>query len=363
MRRKPRDILVVLACIGLATSVGCKESETGGDEQKDTGITRTRLRGPVNLTVQSDRGRASIAERFKITITVEAEDRVDVIMPEFGESLGTFAIRDFREKSARPIENGKRRWWQEYDIDCDLSGKYTIDPIAVKFVDRRKQSRAQAPPTTATASQPGATNEVRTDSFELEVTSLLEGEFDPEKIRDVKGPVELPRPPRRWYGWWIAGAVVGLILLILLIRWILRRRRRGPKIVQIPPHQWATEQLRQLIDEDLLGQDQVKPFYYRLNGIVRQYIELRFELTAPEMTTEEFLATLRDNDRLSAGHKGVLEPFMSACDMVKYAKYQPGREEIEQVFATARDFIDQTAERGKEVATTEVDAEIRESAA
>lgn len=364
MHRWPRNIPVLAACVGLTCLVGCGKKPAGdGKDKKDTGITRTNLRGPVKLTVRCDRSRASIAERFKVTIEVEAEDHVDVTMPEFGKSLGAFSIRDFHESSARPIEGGKRRWRQEYEIDSDLSGTYTIQPIAVRFVDRRKEARAQVQPTTTAASQPGITNGVSTDAFELEVTSLLEGEFDPEKIRDVKGPVELPVPPRRRHEWWIAGGVAVLIAAVLLLIWIRKRRRRGPRMLRIPPHQWAMEQLQQLINEDLLGKEEIKPFYYRLNAIVRQYIELRFELMAPEMTTEEFLGTLRDSDALSGVHKEVLQPFMAACDMVKYARYRPGREEIEQVFATARDFIDQTADRGKDVATAVVDEAVRESAA
>jgi hypothetical protein len=207
------------------------------------------------------------------------------------------------------------------------------------------------------------TGQLSTEPFELEVTSLLEGQFDPQKFRDVKGPVELPAPAARWY-WWLLGGVAAaaiiIVLVVLLLRW---RRGRGPKTIRIPPHQWAREQLRALIDEDLLGRDLIQSFYYQLNGIVRQYIELRFSLTAPEMTTQEFLEALRDSDRLAAEHKGLLERFMAACDMVKYARYQPGKQEIEQVFATARDFIEQTAERGKEVASAAEDAEIQESAA
>ncbi len=364
MRRRTCDILIVLVGAALAIAPGCGKDGTDADGQpKDEGIKRTALRGPVVLTVKTDRSTATIAERFRLTVTVEADDGVDVIMPEFGESLGAFSIRDFQETSARPIEGGKRRWQQAYQIDCDLSGKYQVEPIRATFVDRRKAPPRPSGTTTSPASQPGIAGEVSTEPFELEVTSLLEGQFDPEKFRDVKGPVEMPEPPSRWY-WWAmgitAGAIAVIVVLVILIR---RRRRRGPKILRIPPHQWAVEQLQQLLDEDLLGQDRIQAFYYRLNAIVRQYIELRFELMAPEMTSEEFLEALRRSDRLDAGHKEPLERFMAACDPVKYARYLPGRDEVEQVFATARDFIDQTSERGTEVPAPSPDEDNRQESA
>lgn len=364
MQSRLGNVIVLIGCVTVVIAPGCtKRQADQADKKEDAGIARTALRGPVKLAVKTDRSQATIAERFRLTITVEADDGVDVTMPQFGASLGALSIRDFTETSARPIEGGKRRWRQEYEIDCDLSGKYEVKPITVTFVDRRKDTLARARRTTTAASQPGVTGQVNTDPFELEVTSLLEGQFDPTEFRDVKGPAELPVPPVRW-PWWVLGGVAGtVVIVVLVVMLIRRRRRRGPKVARIPPHEWAMAQLQQLIDDDLLGQELIQPFYYRLNAIVRQYIELRYELMAPEMTTEEFLDTLRTSDRLAAGHKGLLERFLAACDMVKYACYRPGGTEIEEVFAAARDFIDQTTERGKAAAPVADDVEMQESAA
>lgn len=364
MRCRQYEPVILVACACLAGASGCKkgQSESPG-ERKDTGITRTALRGPVKLTVQTDRSRATIAERFVVTVSVEADDGVDVTMPEFGESLGAFAIRDFSDTSARPIEGGKRRWQQRYEVDCELSGTYTVEPIAVTFVDRRAASVKRAASTSQPTSQAGVQGSLTAESFELEVTSLLEGEFDPTAFRDVKGPAEIPVPPSRWY-WWVVGIGLGTIVVAVAIVLLVRRRRgRGPDILRIPPHQWGMEQLQALVDEDLIGQGQIQAFYYRLNGIVRQYIELRFELMAPEMTTEEFLDALRNSDLLAPGHKELLERFMTACDMVKYARYQPGTEEIEAVFAAARDFIEQTTENGRRGTSARSGQAMQESAA
>ncbi len=350
MRRARRDILIVLAGGLLACGSGCAKDEAATSaEPNDTGITRTEIRGPVKLTVKTDRSRASIAERFTLTITAEAEDGVDVEMPEFGESLGELTIRDFRDVEGRPIEGGKRRWKQIYEIDAELSGTYKVKPITVEFVDRRKETLRTAPPTTSPTSQPGVRAGLTAEGFELEVTSLLEGEFDPTQFRDVKPPAEIPEPPSRWYAW-VIGGFAGLGVLVVIVVLLARRLRgRGPKEITVSPHEWAMDRLQALIDEDLIGQGQVQEFYYRLNAILRQYIELRFGLMAPEMTTEEFLDALRTSDALRPDHKESLERFLAACDLVKYARYEPGSDEVEQVFATARDFIEQTTEPGKRV--------------
>ncbi len=355
MRLGCRHILTFLLCAGVLAAPGCKKAPPApSGQQKDNGIARTAVRGPVTLTVRSDRSKATIAEKFTLTISAVAEDGVDVTMPQFADSLGAFAVRDFRQDEARPIEGQRRKWEQTYQIDCDLSGKYTIDSVTVTFNDRRKQPGHRPTSTMATTTQAAIVSQVSTEPFELEVTSLLEGQYDPNRFYDVKGPVTLPQGATRW-SWWVFGGIVLAAALaaaaVLLIR---RRRRKGPFTVQIPPDQWAMEELQRLIDDDLVGRGDIQGFYYRLNAIVRQYIEFRFMLMAPEMTTEEFLETLRQSDRLGTDHKALLEGFLTACDPVKYARYLPEKTEIEQVFNAARDLIVQTT-RGSRAATAPLD--------
>ena len=184
-----------------------------------------------------------------------------------------------------------------------------------------------------------------TDEFILTVTSLVEGEFDPRVFRDVKGPVGLPAD-RTWaWAWWTGGVLVGTLLLIAAMVMLVRRIGREPPEVIIPAHEWAFEQLKLLIDEELVEGGMVHEFYYRLSMIVRQYIELRFDLTAPEWTTQEFLVEVQRSLKLPVEYRSNLGNFLTACDEVKYALYEPASDEIETAFNAARDFVDHSAER------------------
>ena len=122
----------------------------------------------------------------------------------------------------------------------------------------------------------------------------------------------------------------------------MRRRRRPERRRLVAPHDWAFDELRALIDEQLIEQGQVQEFFYRLSEITRMYIELRFGLMAAEQTTEEFLADAQSSSALSAEHKRLLADFLQACDLVKFARYEPGNEEIERAFSSTRDFVEQT---------------------
>ena len=67
-------------------------------------------------------------------------------------------------------------------------------------------------------------------------------------------------------------------------------------------------------------------------AVVRQYLENRFGLQAPEMTTEEFLHIAAsvpvDDSTLLQDHREPLRDFLTECDLVKFAKYGPDEEQM-----------------------------------
>ena len=86
-------------------------------------------------------------------------------------------------------------------------------------------------------------------------------------------------------------------------------------------------------------------FYNRIQDILRRYIEARFGIMAPERTTEEFIRELKNSrNQVLRRHDGLLEVFLKHCDMVRFATYAPGRQEIQATFNSCKEFILATAE-------------------
>ncbi len=342
LRSQSTAELAAIVCAALL--VGCsKQGAPSPAAPASKPITKTATRGPVTLTVQVDKDTITIAEKLHWTITAEAEDGVEVELPAFGEDVKDLVIHDFTDESAVPTPNGRRRWRQRYELDSLVSGEYRLPEVKATFTDGRQ------PTLDRHAGEP-IVGELAVEPIEVKITSLLEGTFDPTNFHDIKSPVALPEPVSHAWIWWTAGAATclgGLIALMLAVR---RRRRRGPSTVTVPPHQWAFAELERLIEDDLIAAGDVHEFYFRLTDIVRIYIERRFQLAAPEQTSEEFLETMRGNSVLSAEHQALLIEFLRAADLVKFARYEPGKQEVERAFNSARDFIDETAERRKEVA-------------
>ena len=162
-------------------------------------------------------------------------------------------------------------------------------------------------------------------------------------LRDIKGPVYFSSD----YSLLIILAVlVILAILVFLTRYFLKKRTVSRKSrLSIPTrsaHEIAYEALKSLLSKKFPQQGKVKEYYFELSNIARHYIENRFRLKAPEMTTEEFLFSLKESDILSGTYKNLLKKFLNLCDIVKFAKYAPNEEAIEKSFKITKKFVDET---------------------
>ena len=63
------------------------------------------------------------------------------------------------------------------------------------------------------------------------------------------------------------------------------------------------------------------------------------------MTTEEFLATTAGDGRLGEEVSRELQQFLQACDMVKYARLEPGPDQPNRLMQSAIGFVDRTCQR------------------
>ena len=156
----------------------------------------------------------------------------------------------------------------------------------------------------------------------------------------------------------------GCATLIALLCVILRRQTRSkPPAPPIPAHVWALGELARLDADRLIEQRAFHVFYVRLSDIVRQYVERRFGLMAPERTTDEFLHELRGDPAFGKEHQQLLARFLRAADMVKFALHEPTPEESGDALDAARGFVEETRPQTTP-ATLDVGApDLREAAA
>ncbi len=161
-----------------------------------------------------------------------------------------------------------------------------------------------------------------------------------EDIRDISGQVDYPVS-------WLPWIIVLAVILVGIAAFFLWKKYYQPseKVVyepKVPAWEVAQAALADLRQKNYPAKSLVKPYYSELSYILRCYIEARFQIDAPEMTTEEFLDSLRFSTSLNQVQKDQLENFLTSCDMVKFAKYGASIAEMENSFELVDRFVKET---------------------
>ena len=169
--------------------------------------------------------------------------------------------------------------------------------------------------------------------------SLLPADTNAVAQLDIR-PDRPPQPISSAWGW-IGG--LGLLAALALAAWYAwrryrRERSRIPSAVVIPPYRRALDRLRAALD---LVHDPER-FCVAVSDAVRWYLEERFQLRAPERTTEEFLAELRLGERLSGLQQTLMGDFLTRCDLVKFARHEPSEPELRELHNAAVRLVEET---------------------
>ncbi|HEY5297835.1 MAG TPA: hypothetical protein VIK59_07905 [Verrucomicrobiae bacterium] len=155
-------------------------------------------------------------------------------------------------------------------------------------------------------------------------------------IRSLKPPIEISSG---WNSlWWALAIVVALVILFLIFHWWQKRKLNAPLPPPVPAHIRAKKKL----EAALALISQPKEFCILVSDTVRFYLEERFDFHAPERTTEEFLRELGETNLLSPEQKESLGKFLESCDLVKFAKYEPGENELRELHSSALKLVEET---------------------
>ena len=164
-------------------------------------------------------------------------------------------------------------------------------------------------------------------------------------IRDLKPPMSIPMSLAEILSY--AGAGV-LFAALVYFGWRLWKRRKARKSGEpgfVPPprpaHEIAFEQLALLKEKKLWQQGHLKQYYSEATEIFRRYLENRYAMQAMEETTDEILAGLRKL-RFPEEMSGTAERILRRADLVKFAKFEPGIADHEEMITVIHDFVDRT---------------------
>jgi hypothetical protein len=152
--------------------------------------------------------------------------------------------------------------------------------------------------------------------------------------------LEAPGPMPLW-----AQVLAGLLAAGLA--WYLVWRRRRLHARQPSPEAAAQTACEDALAElekvhKNLARENSRPYAIAVSGIVRRYIERRFNIRAPRRSTEEFLLEARRAAELSEKYQEKLGYFLKCCDFLKFAKGYADTPELELLHNAAVIFVTET---------------------
>lgn len=328
-RSQPRLIcrVAVAACAALAACAGCSKSTETTDADV---LSAAAERGPIQLTVTARPKQVWLADPIVIEVIFTAPADQVVRFPNV-EAFGELDVKTGELSGPRSLADGRNEWRRQYTLRSLSAGELEIPPLGVKYSTNGVEDR-----------EPLFDSELASGTLTIAVRSALTSQDSVAAPRDITGTL---LPLRRWSSRdWMVAAAAGFaaITALAILVWFIRRVALRPATPELP-EVWALRALSALTTAIWEDQVQRQSFYYRVSEVVRQYIERKFGLTAPEMTTEEFLNALARGRAELPYDRERLREFLESCDRVKYAAFQPRREDGEDTLSAARAFVHTTA--------------------
>jgi hypothetical protein len=339
--------MIVMVCLALAACGGA--GAPGPEEAAEVAppadaIAKVTEQGPVKATVRVWPPKPSLGDPIHLRLEIESPAGISIEAPfqEAGDQrLGRFRVVAF-DRATRHKPGGGQVQEQTYTLEAYSSGRHRIPPLRLEMIDARAAGSGGAPDARSKA------QELLTDEIPLEVAPVPAAAVDAD-LKPPLGALDVR------VGGTSPLAILGAVSLALVLGsggLLLYRAARVRRRIQQQRSAYdeAVSALRALEDRGAPDAEAADGWFVELSAIVRRYLEQRYEIRAPELTTEEFLLVATARPELSEEHRGLLSSFLERCDRVKFAGYRPDAEESLATLAAARGFIEDTRLRLAEAA-------------
>lgn len=261
-------------------------------------------KGGVEFKVESETSQIDPAKSVFLRLELKTPKGVEAAMPDLRERTVGFSLaEDFAEPVVAAPDGGTVQTvnWRLVPEPC--AAVYKIKPFAV------------------------AGNVAGPVYFENPAPrEAVTGDMEVDPKKDL--------PPLSWkLVGWIAAALAAIALAVASVWLLVRFLARKIKEHRMSPIERAWVELERLLGKGLPGRGRYKDFYVELTMVVRRYIQRKYGIKAPHMTTEEFLREAKPSDELRR--------FLESADMVKFAGVEATPEMADEATQSARDYLKQ----------------------
>jgi hypothetical protein len=296
-------------------------------------ITKPVEHGPVKVTERVWPAKPNLGDPIYLRLEIDAQagTTVDAPFQEAGDArLGRFHVAGFARDAKRNAD-GSQHQEQTYTLEAPSSGKHRIPPLRLELVDARTDHAGSA----ANKAQEILTEEIPLDIAPVKTEAIG---------APLKGAVGKLDPDVGGTPWmWILLAASAAAVLgaggVLILR---AGRARQQVAAKRSAYEEAVAKLTVLEERGAPEAGQIDAWFVALSAIIRDYLEQRYDIRAPELTTEEFLQVAAQSAELKTDQRALLSAFLERCDRVKFAGYRPDSDESIASLKAARAFVEDT---------------------
>src|SRR5665647_729517 len=236
---------------------------------------------PQEIVVKSSPDTSSIliGDQIGFSVSATIPSGIDAALSTMTDTLtGKIIILGRSDRDTVTAPDGRLTVTDRYLITGFDSGTYSLPPFYAEYISGDSLKRFYSDYSFLRVDHPEITPQDTTDV-----------------IFDIVPPLTAPVTFSEIVPWLVI-ALISLAVIYLLARFLprnpLRKFVRPPAPVE-PAHVIALRELYKLRDEELWQKGEVKEFYSRLSDILRRYIDNRYGIMSPELTTDETVRMLQ----------------------------------------------------------------------
>lgn len=299
---------------------------------------------PVNVSAKIDSSTLLIGEQRVIHIQAEYPKLVDLNFPDIPQDQklaeGIEILRK-TEKDTTELKGSCLRISQDLIVTSFDTGRYEIPAFRFTSSDRNYE----------------------TDKIIVDVVTIEE-DFSKSEIA---GDNDIYRPPfnvKRLLQYISLVLILAGIVYIIVLIIMIRKKKTSSDLVfdntdKRSPQEIALSELNEIKEDKIWSNGEEKKYHTQITDTLRHYFSKRFNMSAMEMTSDEMMDELKYHEETEAVEDKIKQVF-KLSDMVKFAKYEPSKEENEMSIVNALFIVQQTAQEEKTLEESENTGDVLE---
>ena len=271
-----------------------------------------------------------IGDRFDYVIEIDKDLVQTTHFPTFSAKDGMVELVEELPVDTLKRDGRRLRIAKRYRLAAFQEGLINMGAAGVVYADKNIVDTLYATDSLV----------LKVGTFQIDSTSQSIYDLKPQltlkfKLAEIRG----------YIAWGLLIALLVALAIYGLHRYLEARGRHLKDLFKPappePPHVVAIKALEALHHQKLWQNNKHKLYYSTLTDILRTYIAGRWEVGAMEMTSDEIITAMRQEELPEKARMDLTSVLMDA-DLVKFAKFTPEAEQNESDYTKVYYFVEET---------------------